>query len=179
MPAKFWRLTGWSNIAPRNFILSLRCIVFRICKAHAIGESRPFCRENSFCLLKLVLVYLLPTQCNGGIKEKWLDFPFKDLWCFIPLVVFYISLSVLNVFPKTGDFPRDHVFGTMAIIGVWGGRACPDLSFRSFQSVSAAGQKPGWPSIRLLPAPTLTTAASTDKTQSLIDSLGSTKHLAW
>ena len=31
MPAKFWRLTGWTNIAPRNFILSLRSIAFRIC----------------------------------------------------------------------------------------------------------------------------------------------------
>ena len=33
MPAKFWRLTGWTNIAPRNFKLTLRCIAFRIYKA--------------------------------------------------------------------------------------------------------------------------------------------------
>ena len=32
LSAKFWCLTGWTNIAPRNFILSLRCIAFRICK---------------------------------------------------------------------------------------------------------------------------------------------------
>ena len=31
VPAKFWRLTGWTNISPRNFIWSLRCIAFRIC----------------------------------------------------------------------------------------------------------------------------------------------------
>ena len=33
MPAKFWRLTGWTNISPRNFKLILRCIAFRIYKA--------------------------------------------------------------------------------------------------------------------------------------------------
>ena len=33
MPAKFWRLTGWTNVAPRNFNLTLRCIAFRIYKA--------------------------------------------------------------------------------------------------------------------------------------------------
>ena len=33
VPAKFWRLTGWKNFAPRNFKLTLRCIAFRIYKA--------------------------------------------------------------------------------------------------------------------------------------------------
>ena len=33
VPAKFWRLTVWTNIGSRNFIWSLRCIAFRICKA--------------------------------------------------------------------------------------------------------------------------------------------------
>ena len=33
LSAKFWCLTGCTNIAPRNFILSLRCIAFRICMA--------------------------------------------------------------------------------------------------------------------------------------------------
>ena len=33
VPAKFWRITGWTNIAPRNFKLTLRCIAFRIYKA--------------------------------------------------------------------------------------------------------------------------------------------------
>ena len=36
---KFWHLTGWTNIAPRNFILSLRCIAFRKCKACYRRES--------------------------------------------------------------------------------------------------------------------------------------------
>ena len=33
LTAKFWRLTGSTNIAPRYFILSLRCIAFRLCMA--------------------------------------------------------------------------------------------------------------------------------------------------
>ena len=33
LPAKFWRLTGCTKIAPRQPIFNLRCLAFRICMA--------------------------------------------------------------------------------------------------------------------------------------------------
>ena len=50
LPAKFWRLTGWTNIAPRNFIWRHRCIAFRICKAC-------YRRKNVFVLLQGIAIW--------------------------------------------------------------------------------------------------------------------------
>ena len=50
LPAKFWRLTGCTNIAPIYFILSLRCIAFRICMA--CYRRKPTVSPGKFFLSK-------------------------------------------------------------------------------------------------------------------------------
>ena len=63
MPAKFWRLTGWTNISPRNFKLILRCIAFRMYKAC-------YRRKSTVSPGKLILPKKNPKTAFPG-WQKW------------------------------------------------------------------------------------------------------------